>query len=99
MSHEIRTPMNAIIGMLELVLTRDQNSTRNLNAISVAYSAALSLLELLGSILDVSSIESGETRLTLEETTWREAIEPVVNIFLGPAKHKAWPSIWIWGLR
>ncbi len=89
MSHEIRTPMNAIIGMLELVLTRDQNSTRNLNAISVAHSAALSLLELLGSILDVSSIESGETRLTLEETTWREAIEPVVNIFLGPAKHKS----------
>ena len=89
MSHEIRTPMNAIIGMLELVLTRDQNSARNLDAISVAHSSALSLLELLGSILDVSSIESGETRLMLEETTWREAIEPVVNIFLGPAKHKS----------
>lgn len=89
MSHEIRTPMNAIIGMLELALTRDQNSAKNLEAIKVAHSSALSLLELLGSILDVSSIESGETRLQLEATTWREVIEPVVNIFLGPAKHKS----------
>lgn len=89
MSHEIRTPMNAIIGMLELALARDQNSARNLEAINVAHGSALSLLELLGSILDVSSIESGETRLQLEAITWREAIEPVVNIFLGPAKHKS----------
>lgn len=88
MSHEIRTPMNAIIGMLELALTRDHSDIKNRDAIAVAHSSALGLLELLGSILDVSSIESGHTQLHLEPTTWRKALEPVVNIFQGPARQK-----------
>ncbi|MHC8388598.1 transporter substrate-binding domain-containing protein [Pseudomonas sp. MDT2-39-1] len=92
MSHEIRTPMNAIIGMLELTLVRDKSTTRNREAIQAAHESALSLLELLGGILDVSSIESGQTRLQLETTTLRQVIEPVVMIFEGAAKHK---DLWI----
>lgn len=87
-SHEIRTPMNAIIGMLELVLARDKSTDRDHKAIEVAYSSAVSLLELLGNILDASSIESGQTHLQLEVTTWRQIIEPVIEVFNGSAKQK-----------
>ncbi|WP_186007440.1 transporter substrate-binding domain-containing protein [Pseudomonas lactis] len=89
MSHEIRTPMNAVIGMLELVLTRELVTGANHEAIQVAHEAAESLLGLLGSILDISSIESGQTRLHLERTTLRQLAEPITAIFAGTAKHKA----------
>ena len=88
MSHEIRTPMNAIIGMLELVLARDKTKTRNREAIKVAHSSAINLLELLGAILDVSSIEAGQAQLQSEVTTWRKIIEPVVEVFRGSARQK-----------
>jgi two-component system sensor histidine kinase EvgS len=88
MSHEIRTPMNAIIGMLEIVLTRDKSSTPNREAIQVAHDSARSLLELLGSILDISSIESGEIHLHLQETTLRQVMKPVLAMFKEAAQHK-----------
>lgn len=88
MSHEIRTPMNAVIGMLELILTREPATGPNHGAIKVAHDAAQSLLALLGSILDISSIESGQTRLHLESTTMRIIVEPVVAIFSEAAKLK-----------
>ncbi|MHC8339459.1 transporter substrate-binding domain-containing protein [Pseudomonas sp. HLT2-19-2] len=88
-SHEIRTPMNAVIGMLELILTREPVTGPNHEAIHIAHQAAQSLLRLLGSILDISSIESGQTRLHLESTTLRQIVEPIAAIFTETARHKA----------
>jgi two-component system sensor histidine kinase EvgS len=92
MSHEIRTPMNAIIGMLELTLARDKTTTRNRHAIQAAHESAQSLLTLLGGILDISSIESGENRLHLEPITLRNVLTQVVVIFEGSAKQK---GLWL----
>lgn len=80
--------MNAVIGMLELILTREPATGPNHEAIKIAHEASQSLLELLGSILDISSIESGQTRLHLETTTLRLIVEPIVAIFSETAKHK-----------
>ncbi|ART62794.1 PAS domain-containing hybrid sensor histidine kinase/response regulator [Kushneria marisflavi] len=74
MSHEIRTPMNAVLGMLHLV----QNtalSTRQLDYISKAESAAKSLLGLLNDILDYSKIEAG--KLLLDEHAFE--LEPLMR--------------------
>ena len=62
MSHEIRTPMNAVLGMLYLVQNTEL-TTRQLDYISKAESAAKSLLGLLNDILDYSKIEAGKMLL------------------------------------
>src|SRR3989338_8411504 len=62
MSHEIRTPMNAVLGMLYMVQNTEL-TTRQLDYISKAESAAKSLLGLLNDILDYSKIEAGKMLL------------------------------------
>ena len=62
MSHEIRTPMNGILGMSELLQATplDAGQRRYVQAIATA---ARSLHELLGDILDLSKIEEGKVTL------------------------------------
>lgn len=92
MSHEIRTPMNAIIGMLELALNRNRDATKTHESIQIAHESALSLLDLLGGILDISSIESGQIQLHWEATTLRQIVESAVEIFSFSAESK---GLWI----
>jgi PAS domain S-box-containing protein len=78
MSHELRTPLNAILGFAQLLemdpLTPDQHEsiTRILNG-------GKHLLSLINEVLDISRIETGHLRLSLEpvplQETVREALE------------------------
>lgn len=88
MSHEIRTPLNAIIGMLELVLTRQGEHELNRQSVHIAYESAISLLALIGDILDISRIESGKLTLSLEPARMSELLESVGNVFTGLARQK-----------
>ena len=88
MSHEIRTPLNAIIGMLELVLTRKDNAELNTQSVHIAYESANHLLALIGSILDISRIESGKLSLSPEPTRIKELLESTSNVFSGLARQK-----------
>ncbi len=75
MSHELRTPLNAILGFSELLLEGiqgelNQKQAKSLRAVD---ESARHLLELISDILDLSKIEAGQEKLTIEHT----AIEPV----------------------
>jgi two-component system sensor histidine kinase EvgS len=88
MSHEIRTPISSIMGFLELLTTRKQSAEETQEAIQLAYSTAQTLIALIGDVLDMEKIESGNFTLAPE---WVD-LEPVINAtvanFEGLARQK-----------
>ncbi|WP_202743794.1 transporter substrate-binding domain-containing protein [Acinetobacter calcoaceticus] len=88
MSHEIRTPISAIVGLLELTVTNKTFTQTDMDAIRVAYESAQSLMGLVGEILDMAKIESGELELVPKWARFDELIMPVVRVFDGLARQK-----------
>lgn len=73
-SHEIRTPLNIVFGMIDMALDQDLPEEAG-SYLTVARSAARTLLSLLDDFLEFSKLESG--KLTLRETLFspKEVLE------------------------
>jgi signal transduction histidine kinase/CheY-like chemotaxis protein len=69
MSHELRTPLNAIIGFSELLLDQSFGTLNEEQKDYVAdiLSSGRHLLELINDILDLSKIEAGKMKLSMED--------------------------------
>jgi signal transduction histidine kinase/CheY-like chemotaxis protein len=63
MSHELRTPMIGVTGMLE-VLAQSELTPAQRQMVATADSSALSLLQIIGDILDLSKIEADKLELS-----------------------------------
>lgn len=85
MSHEIRTPLSAVIGLLELQVQERRPDTE---LIRVAHESSLSLLALIGDVLDIARIESGKMTLQRRWSPLGAAVRPVVQAFSGLARQK-----------
>jgi len=66
MSHEIRTPLNAILGLSQTELEKVISDETKENLTAIHNSGSL-LLGIINDLLDVSSMESGDMRLKVED--------------------------------
>ena len=79
MSHEIRTPLNAIIGLSELnkdVTTLEESKENSRDIIG----AANVLHDIVGNVLDMSKIESGEVEIKEKEYNPQEMLNNAVKL-------------------
>lgn len=91
MSHEIRTPISAIIGLLEL---QNRQGNADLHLIQAAHESSLTLLALIGDILDMSKIESGHMELQPNWVCTDTVFLPVIRIIEGLAHQKGLAFKW-----
>ena len=82
MSHELRTPLNAIIGFSELLENDDDSNLNNkqLNNIKYIIDSGEHLLELVNSILELSAIEAGEIKLSIETINLNNVISQSLSL-------------------
>ncbi|MDB6164698.1 MAG: sensory/regulatory protein RpfC [Xanthomonadaceae bacterium] len=87
MSHEFRTPLNGLAGMSELLATTrlDSEQRECLNTIQASTRSLLSLVE---DVLDISAIEAGKLKLSIEEFSIAELIDGIGLILQPMARAK-----------
>ena len=66
LSHELRTPLNAILGYSRMLRDGSLAANKQTHAIAVVERNASALAQIVGDILDVSSIIAGKLRLDLK---------------------------------
>ena len=76
-SHELRTPLTSIMGALGLLRSGVEkiNSDTYKSMLDIAYNNANRLLILIGDILDIEKIESGNMKFTFLENDINEIVE------------------------
>ncbi len=87
MSHELRTPLNAILGFGELLRLDDLDVLQRDNADHIV-EAGRHLLDLIDEVLDITRIESGLLRLSLEPVALSDLIREVTRL-VGPVAERA----------
>jgi signal transduction histidine kinase/HAMP domain-containing protein len=76
MSHELRTPLNSIIGFSDMLLTEDVGPLAPMQRdfLETVARNGRHLLALISELLDLSKIEAGQLRLTLEPLDLRDLL-------------------------
>ncbi|MEO0509869.1 MAG: ATP-binding protein [Verrucomicrobiota bacterium] len=86
MSHEIRNPLNGILGVAQLLR---QEQVGGATRISHLNACATHLHQLLGQVLDFSSLESGKLETRPKPFDVNELIEEAVGMYSALAEKKA----------
>lgn len=87
MSHELRTPLNGVLGLTDVLLTRDHDGdTREL--LETIRRSGDALLALLNDILDLSKIEAGHMSVEPAPFVLPELLEAVRELYVGRAIEK-----------
>ena len=82
MSHELRTPMNAICGFAQLLKldAEDRFTPQQANNVEEIIEASNHLLNLINEILELSKIESGKLRITIEEVSFSSIVVATIKL-------------------
>ncbi|KAF1838203.1 autoinducer 2 sensor kinase/phosphatase-like protein luxQ [Decorospora gaudefroyi] len=87
MSHEIRTPLNGISGMVNFLLDSVLNAEQ-LEHVNIIKASTDSLLNLINDILDLSKVEAGMIKLSMEWLHLPSLLEEVNDLNMGLAIQK-----------
>ncbi|QRM18931.1 HAMP domain-containing protein [Dechloromonas sp. TW-R-39-2] len=86
-SHELRTPLNGILGFAEL-LKSELNDPDQQEYANIIHQSGEHLLTLVGDILDLAKIESGEMTLNWTDTSLATFVSDCVAVHHTPAAAK-----------
>jgi PAS domain S-box-containing protein len=78
-SHEIRTPLNSVVGFSNLLLSNDLPKEVREEYIGHINHNSEKLLQIIGDIIDLSRLESGQIEITYEESSVNEIVNEVVE--------------------
>ncbi|MBS3771279.1 MAG: transporter substrate-binding domain-containing protein [Bacteroidales bacterium] len=88
MSHEIRTPMNGIMGFADLLKQPQLSGERKDYYIELIQKSGERMLNIIGNLLDIAKIESGQMETQLEEVSVNEIMDDLFSMFEPEAKKK-----------
>ncbi len=86
-SHEFRTPLTLILGPLENLMAKTAEG-KDKYELKLMYRSARRLYSLIGQLLDLSKLESGEMKLQAELTDVINFLKPMVVSFASWAEQK-----------
>ena len=78
-AHELRTPIQPILGLSDILLTRDGNIEQYYGILNTIYRNAKRLQRLTEDILDVTRIDSQSLRLNKEEFILNDLVSSIVE--------------------
>jgi PAS domain S-box-containing protein len=81
MSHEIRTPMNAICGFTSLLTEPDLTSEQKTDYSTIVRNNCDQLLTIITDVLTISSVETKQLKVTLQEVNIAQLMEELTHIF------------------
>ncbi|MDD3311753.1 ATP-binding protein [Pseudodesulfovibrio sp.] len=87
MSHELRTPLNGIIGMTQLLLSSSPSEEQR-EFLEDARASSTRLLTMVNDLLELSSAEAGELRLSPSECKLRQGLASLVAHYRERAEAK-----------
>jgi signal transduction histidine kinase len=88
LSHELRTPLNAILGYSRMLRDGSLSADKQTRAIVVVERNASALAQIVGDILDVSSIIAGKLRLDLKTIDLPALMHDAIAAILPAAEAK-----------
>ena len=80
-SHDIRTPLNAVIGFSELLQAGSVPPEETKQALNMIVSSGKMLLQLVNDVLDISKMDLGKLKFSLEPVDVGEVLREVVSTF------------------
>jgi PAS domain S-box-containing protein len=87
MSHELRTPLNAVLGFGQLI-EMDESSAQHQKWAKHILEAGRHLLALIDEVLDITRVEAGAIRLSMEPVRVADVVDQSVEMLCPLAVHR-----------
>ena len=89
MSHELRTPLNAILGFAQITQQEARLEQDHRQNVIEIISAGKHLLQLINEVLDLSKIESGQVKLSVEPVLLSRVLDEAVTLIQPQLEEKS----------